>query len=77
VIATVPVGQAPQALTYVCNAVPSGSGTQNLQSLGVAGQVALRQYASVLLVPLDDEDGFIINAVLLALWRNSSSLLRA
>ena len=40
VIATVPVGQAPQALTYVCNAVPSGSGTQNLQSLGVAGQVA-------------------------------------
>jgi YVTN family beta-propeller protein len=40
VIATVPVGQAPQALTYVCNAVPSGSGTQNLQSLGIAGQVA-------------------------------------
>jgi YVTN family beta-propeller protein len=40
VIATVPIGQAPQALTYVPNAVPSGSGTQNLQSLGVAGQVA-------------------------------------
>jgi YVTN family beta-propeller protein len=44
---------------------------------GLLGLVALRQYASVLLVPLDDEDGFIINAVLLALWRNSSSLLRA
>src|ERR1700753_3503874 len=40
VIATVPVGQAPQALTYVPDAVPSGPGTQNLQSLGVAGQVA-------------------------------------
>jgi YVTN family beta-propeller protein len=40
VIATVRIGQAPQALTYVPEAVPSGSGTQNLQSLGVAGQVA-------------------------------------
>ena len=29
----------PQALTYVPDAVPSGPGTQNLQSLGVAGQV--------------------------------------
>jgi YVTN family beta-propeller protein len=37
VIATVPIGQAPQALTYVPNAVPEGSGTQNLQPLGVAG----------------------------------------
>jgi len=40
VIATVPIGQAPQALTYVPDAVPSGPGTQNLQPLGVAGQVA-------------------------------------
>ena len=40
VIATVHIGQAPQALTYVPGAVPSGPGTQNLQSLGVAGQVA-------------------------------------
>src|SRR6201987_451295 len=40
VIATVPIGQAPQALTYVPGAVPSGPGTQNLPSLGVAGQVA-------------------------------------
>ena len=40
VIATVPIGQAPQALTYVPDAVPSGSGTQNLQSPGIAGQVA-------------------------------------
>jgi YVTN family beta-propeller protein len=40
VIATVPIGQAPQALTYVPDAVPSGPGMQNLQALGVAGQVA-------------------------------------
>jgi YVTN family beta-propeller protein len=40
VIATVPIGQAPQALTYVSNAVPVGPGTGGLQPLGVAGQVA-------------------------------------
>ena len=39
VIATIPVGQAPQALTYVPNAVPEGDGMQNLQSLGVGGNV--------------------------------------
>ena len=37
VIATVPIGQAPQAVIYVPNAVPEGDGTQNLQPLGVAG----------------------------------------
>jgi len=40
VIANVPVGQAPQALTYVSNAVPEGDGTANLQQLGVAGMAA-------------------------------------
>src|SRR5438445_3330820 len=40
VIATVPIGQAPQALVYVPNAVPVGDGTQGLQPLGVAGQAA-------------------------------------
>jgi YVTN family beta-propeller protein len=40
VIATVPTGQAPQAVAYVSNAVPSGDGTQNLQPLGLAGQAA-------------------------------------
>ena len=40
VIATVPIGQAPQALAYVSNAVPDGDGTANLQPLGVAGQAA-------------------------------------
>ena len=40
VIATVPIGQAPQAMVYVPNAVPSGAGTQNLQPLGLAGQAA-------------------------------------
>ncbi|MDX3852751.1 DUF305 domain-containing protein [Streptomyces sp. AK02-01A] len=37
VIATIPVGQQPQQLLYVPRAVPSGSGTANLQPLGVAG----------------------------------------
>src|ERR1700737_4495985 len=40
VIATSPVGQAPQAITYVPNAVPEGDGTTGLQPLGVAGQAA-------------------------------------
>jgi YVTN family beta-propeller protein len=38
VIATIPNGQAAQALVYVPNAVPAGSaGTENLQPLGLAG----------------------------------------
>lgn len=37
VIATIPIGQAAQAVAYVPDAVPSGSGTQGLQPLGDAG----------------------------------------
>jgi YVTN family beta-propeller protein len=37
-IATSPIGQAPQAITYVPNAVPEGDGTQGLQQLDVAGR---------------------------------------
>ena len=40
VITTIPIGQAPQALAYISNAVPDGDGMQNLQPLGVAGQTA-------------------------------------
>jgi len=42
VVAQVPIGQAPQAIAYVPNAVPveSGEGTQGLQPIGLAGQVA-------------------------------------
>jgi YVTN family beta-propeller protein len=40
VIATVPIGQAPQAVTYVPNAVREGPGTERLEPLGVAGQAA-------------------------------------
>ena len=40
VIATVPIGQAPQAIAYVPNAVPEGDGTQNLKPLGTAGMTA-------------------------------------
>jgi len=38
VIGAVPIGQAPQAVVYVPNAVPDGSGTQHLEPLGAAGE---------------------------------------
>ena len=38
VIDTIPIGQAPQGVAYVPNAVPQGDGTQNLQPLGVGAQ---------------------------------------
>ena len=38
VIANIPIGQAPQAIAYLPNAVPEGAGTDNLQPLGLAGQ---------------------------------------
>jgi YVTN family beta-propeller protein len=40
VIATLPGGQAGQALVYVPNAVPTGNGLSNLASLGTYGQSA-------------------------------------
>jgi YVTN family beta-propeller protein len=40
VVATIPIGQAAQAVVYVPNAVPSGDGTTNLQPLGLAAQAA-------------------------------------
>jgi YVTN family beta-propeller protein len=46
VIATIPIGQAPQAIAYVPNAVPEGDGTQGLQPLGVAGQATHLQLAA-------------------------------
>jgi YVTN family beta-propeller protein len=39
-IATSPVGQAPQAITYVPNAVPEGDGMLGLRPPGVAGETA-------------------------------------
>jgi YVTN family beta-propeller protein len=38
VIATSAIGQAPQAIVYVPNAVPDGAGTQGLQPPGIAAQ---------------------------------------
>jgi YVTN family beta-propeller protein len=38
VVATMPIGQAPQALIYAPNAVPEGAGTSGLMPLGLAGQ---------------------------------------
>lgn len=40
VVANIPIGQAPQAIAYVPNAAPNPEDRQNLQPLGVAGQVA-------------------------------------
>lgn len=37
VMATIPIGQAPQAVNYVPNAVSDGAGADKLQPLGVAG----------------------------------------
>ena len=37
VVANIGIGQAPQALAYVSNAVPDGDGLQNLVPLGIAG----------------------------------------
>jgi YVTN family beta-propeller protein len=38
VVGNVPVGQAPQAIVYVPDAVPEGPGTQGLQPIGLAGK---------------------------------------
>jgi YVTN family beta-propeller protein len=40
VIANIPIGQTTQALVYVPNAVPTGSGIQNLMPLGIAENTA-------------------------------------
>jgi YVTN family beta-propeller protein len=40
VVADIPIGQAPQAIAYVPDAAPNPDDRQNLQALGVAGQVA-------------------------------------
>ena len=47
VIATIPIGQAPQALVYVPNAVPTGDGTAGLEPLGVAAQATHLSLAPV------------------------------
>jgi YVTN family beta-propeller protein len=39
VTATIPIGQGPQAIVYVPDAVPAGDGTQGLRPLDIAGQV--------------------------------------
>jgi YVTN family beta-propeller protein len=49
VVASVPIGQAPQAIAYVANAVPHGNGMQGLQPLGTAGQVS-----RIVLAPVAD-----------------------
>lgn len=52
VTATIPIGQAPQAVVYVPGAVTDGDGGQGLQPLGVAGQAV-----HLLLAPPASADG--------------------
>ena len=47
VVGNVPIGEAPQAINYVPNAVPEGDGMQNLQPLGIAGHVMQVTLATV------------------------------
>ncbi len=47
IIATIPVGQLPQALVYVPDAVPTGEGKDNLIPLGEAGKAAHVKLAPV------------------------------
>ncbi|MEP6781327.1 MAG: DUF305 domain-containing protein [Gemmatimonadaceae bacterium] len=47
VIATVPIGQGPQAIAYVPDAVPEGPGTAGLEHLGLAGDATHLVMASV------------------------------
>lgn len=46
VVGSVAIGQAPQAIAYVPNAVPAGDGTANLQPLGTAGNVVHLELAA-------------------------------
>ena len=52
VTANIPIGQAPQAIAYVSGAAPNPDDRQNLQPLGVAGQVA-----HLALAARDQKDG--------------------
>jgi YVTN family beta-propeller protein len=52
VVATIPGGQAAQAVVYVPNAVPDGPGTQGLEPLGIAGKSE-----QLLLAPLGTKAG--------------------
>jgi YVTN family beta-propeller protein len=48
VVATIPIGQGPQAVAYVPVAVPDGDGLQHLTPLGLAGDSAHLKLASAL-----------------------------
>ena len=58
VVAASPIGQAPQAIAYVANAVPTGSGTAGLQPLGVAASAVHLE-----LGPIDKNPVAVLNEV--------------
>jgi YVTN family beta-propeller protein len=57
VVTTVGIGQGPQAVVYVPDAVPVGDGTQGLQPLGVAGQSVHLTLAAVPAAPTPGKAG--------------------
>ena len=46
VVATIHTGQSPQGMVYIPDAVPSGSGTENLTPIGIAAEAAHLTLAS-------------------------------
>ncbi|HEY0945244.1 MAG TPA: DUF305 domain-containing protein [Opitutaceae bacterium] len=63
VVATIGIGQLPQAIVYVPGAVPAGSGTDNLVPLGEAGVAAHLRLAPVADGEAPAQGGAVVNAV--------------
>jgi YVTN family beta-propeller protein len=63
VIANIPIGQTTQALVYVPNAVPSGSGTENLMPLGIAANAARLQLEASGTAPAEARATVAVNSI--------------
>ena len=63
VIATIPVGQLPQALVYVPDAVPRGDDTANLIPLGDAGKAAHLQLVPAAGADAKAQGNVVVNAL--------------
>lgn len=63
VVARIPIGQTSQALVYVPNAVPSGTGTDNLVPLGEAGNEARAHLESASSTLPDAQASVAINSL--------------
>ena len=63
VIANIPIGQTTQALVYVPNAVPNGTGTDNLRPLGEAGNTARLHLAAAGISLPDAQASVAVNSL--------------